>query len=108
MSPTGRCYEDAFWFVLHNSHSFEENQVKLVHGRVIKPDGKTIDHAWMKLGKSRIWEPQSDTYLDRNQFEKDGVVDAEYSLKQALRLWGGTMNYGPWTARERRKYKADD
>jgi len=100
MKPKGTCYSDVVDFIIENV-SINDDHVKIVHGRLTKPNG-IIDHAWVKLSDSRVWEPQSRRYFEENSFDEFVAgVDAEYSPRQVLRLLGSTGNYGPWTKDER-------
>ena len=96
ITPQGRCYEDAWRFLI------KEGEGKLVHGTVQTID-KRINHAWVETETGYIWEPESGEFMKRAYFDEIAKpeAEAEYTLEEAAIMVARTKNLGPWTMEER-------
>jgi len=107
----GRCYELAGgWIIDHAMYLTDveaASAVRLVHGRIHNPtDGgnfTAVDHAWIEVEGSRVWEPVLNRWYGLDVFEELFKVERydSYSYMEARELLLATKHYGPWSFEER-------
>ena len=95
-NAVGTCYEDAWRFLIR------EEEGELVHGSV-QTIGKRIDHAWVELPTSFVWEPESREFMKKSYFYEraEPQVQARYTAEEAAIMAARTKKLGPWTVQER-------
>ena len=60
--PERNMLQRRVFYALKNAKSLGEDNVKIVHGTIKRPDGMMFGHAWVKITSqsgSKIGEPQS-------------------------------------------------
>ena len=90
----GNCYHDVMVFIIKFPPEDLEDDLEVIHGTT-SVNGKTIQHAWVRM-HSCVWELHSRKYFDATKFEKNFLIDAEYSGTQAMRNLFQTKQCGPW------------
>ncbi len=94
----GRCYELAFRAVIEAP---ETQDLKLVHGSaVLNPAaGERINHAWVLLPGSRVYDPVLDQCFTERGFAErhKAVVSRVYTRMEAAQTLLENNHYGPWT-----------
>jgi len=95
-NAVGTCYEDAWRFLIR------EEEGELVHGSV-QTIGKRINHAWVELPTSFVWEPESGEFMKKSYFYEraEPQVQARYTAEEAAIMAARTKKLGPWTVQER-------
>ena len=94
----GDCFRIANRFVM------DQDEGELVHGTIFS-SGKRIQHAWVDLGTGYIWEPITGSYIPEDFWIENysAQEEARYSPEEAAVMAVRTMNFGPWTRRERKE-----
>jgi murein L,D-transpeptidase YafK len=109
-APTGRCYIQALLYTWMNGGGMATDfDGVIVHGKVTA-DGKTINHAWVKLNSGLIYNPDPINPPESARLIKEEVfnnvlsptVDAEYTSEEATVLHAKTQHAGPWEAWEKK------
>jgi len=97
--PWGRCYEDAWRFVIR------EGEGELVHGTV-QTIGKRIGHAWVETKSGDILEPESGELMKKDFFYERAQpkVEARYNAEEAAIMVARTNNFGPWTKEDEHRF----
>ncbi|GAH79023.1 unnamed protein product, partial [marine sediment metagenome] len=98
--PTGRCYEDAWRFLMKEGEGF------LVHGTVrLYEGGREVKHAWVELPTGWIWEPQTKSYFTLKDFEITCPIEEHrYTTEEAAIMLARVGKHGPWTTEERARW----
>ena len=117
----GNCYQNALEFVLQREASKSKmterfpqysEETTIVHGKIRDLEGKILDHAWVKItpnGKPPSVRTNGNTWPAETYYKTVVEVDAEYTPDEAFCLAcntakPGRIQYGPWTAEERKKF----
>jgi len=90
--PPGMCYREAYRFVLKEGDH-------LIHGKITSPaDKRVINHAWVEFNTGWVWEPQTEKFMRKSEFEQwfEPKVEAKYTPKEAATLALKSRHYGPW------------
>jgi hypothetical protein len=94
----GRCYELAFRAV---TEAPEAEGLKLVHGSAVLNlvAGERVDHAWVLLPGSHVYDPVFDLYFTERDFAEKhkAVVSRVYTRMEAMKTLLENNHYGPWT-----------
>jgi len=75
----GMCYVEAYRFILKEGDY-------LIHGKITSPaDKRVINHAWVEFETGWIWEPQTEKFMRKSEFEQifQPKVEAKYTPKEA-------------------------
>lgn len=89
----GTCYVDVIKFAKRQPDSI------VVHGSVYSDAyDKHIPHAWIETDTGYIWEPQSNSFLTKEEFQQivDYIVHYKYTLEEAAINMFKMKHYGPW------------
>lgn len=76
----------------------------LVHGTALTLDGNRIRRAWVVLPDWSVWEPMTDHYYPKGEWEKthESRVERKYKRAMVVRKVNDTGTYGPWGWRVKR------
>lgn len=102
ITPAGKCYEDAWRFLL------KQEEGELIHGTVLS-EGRRIGHAWVELPSGYIWEPQTGQYYYTPKafaIAASPEEESRYTAAQASIMAARTKNLGPWSEEEKRRWTA--
>jgi len=92
---TGTCYEDAWRYLI------KEEEGELVHGSLqLSKEGKRVNHAWVELPTGYIYEPQTDSFFEKPDFERmfSPKEDARYTVTEAAIMLAHMGKHGPWSS----------
>jgi len=95
----GKCYEDAWRFLL------KVQEGELIHGTVLS-EGRRIGHAWVELTSRHIWEPQTGQLYTPKAFTiaAGPKEESRYAVTEAATMAARTKNFGPWSEEEVRRW----
>ena len=104
-SQKRKWYEEALTY----ANKVQGGTVRIVHGKLRKPNGSAINHAWVKIvtqdGINIVWDPQKRDFFRAIVYAKRAKeITAEYSLEEARILASQTGNAGPWNTKQRKKF----
>ena len=111
--PTGTCFDDALDFVSELLAASTGDaklrwiqQLIIVHGICITPDGEPYAHAWVehleKVWQGTLLQGQRAFYPTQREkfYEERRVMEStRYTVREAMRMNEQHDNFGPWEER---------
>jgi len=96
-------------FRLAAKYCWNRGEGELVHGTVLS-GGKRMKHAWVDLDTGHIWEPESQSYIPEDFWERSFCPEdkVSYNPEEAAIMVARTRNFGPWTKEERRSILGEE
>ena len=112
--PTHTCFDDALDMLCEaikaNPGSAHSDELKLVHGICVAPDGKKYSHAWVESDRRIAWfagvvdgkKTQLAAPIEEYYIEINVVETTKYTPRQAWEENYRHANYGPWLEKYKR------